>query len=138
VDSFAFGDSPALADELLALVLAGHKTATSGLAAEYEAEGAALPRPGDVACVLDGAGRPACTIRTTHVEVKAFRDVDAAFARAEGEGDRSLSGWRDGHRRYFTRRCDALGIPFDEDLMVVCEHFELVSEPRSTRRGCAL
>jgi uncharacterized protein YhfF len=27
-ESFAFGDSPALADELLALVLAGKKTAT--------------------------------------------------------------------------------------------------------------
>jgi uncharacterized protein YhfF len=28
LESFAFGDSPALADELLALVLAGKKTAT--------------------------------------------------------------------------------------------------------------
>ena len=34
LETFAFGDSPALADELLALVLAGKKTATCWAASE--------------------------------------------------------------------------------------------------------
>jgi uncharacterized protein YhfF len=33
--TFAFGDSPALADELLALVLAGRKTATCAALRDY-------------------------------------------------------------------------------------------------------
>ncbi len=39
----AFGDSPELADELLALVLAGTKTATCSSVWEWEAEGEAPP-----------------------------------------------------------------------------------------------
>ena len=41
-----FGDSPALADELLGLVLAGTKRATAALVDEFVAEGEALPRIG--------------------------------------------------------------------------------------------
>ena len=39
---WAFGDNPALADELLALVLAGKKTATCGALWQYEDEGWAM------------------------------------------------------------------------------------------------
>lgn len=121
-EPFGFGDSPAEADELGALVAAGPKRATTGLLAGYEAEGEALPVPGAFGIVLDGAGRPLALIRTTEVTVRPFREVDAAFAWDEGEGDRSLACWQAAHRRFFGRS----GLPFDDDATVVCERFELV------------
>lgn len=128
-DVFAFGDSPALQDELLALVLHGPKRATAGFLLELEAEGLPLPEVGGHSVILDGSGRPRCVIRTTSVEVTPFREVDERFAWDEGEDDRSLAAWRAGHASYFTRACARLGRTFGEDLPVVLERFELVWAP---------
>jgi uncharacterized protein YhfF len=124
-DAFAFGDSPGTADELAALVVSGRKRATTSLLAEYEAEGEPLPRVGQYSVVLDGRGEPAALIRTSEVTVRAFRGVDEAFARDEGEGDRSLGYWREAHERFFSRMLPH----FSEDSPVVCERFELVYAP---------
>jgi len=122
----AFGDSAEMADELAGLVVHGHKRATAGLLADYERDEEPLPREGDHAVVVDGRGRPVAVIRTTQVEVKPLREVDAAFAWDEGEGDRSLAYWLDAHRRFFARRCEALGVAFSDELLTVFERFELV------------
>jgi uncharacterized protein YhfF len=126
VSAFSFGDSPAMADELAHLVVDGPKRATAGLLLEFERDGEPVPRPGDHSIILDGRGHPVCVIRTTVVQTKPLNQVDAAFAWDEGEGDRSLAWWQRAHRRYFTRQCDRLGVPFTEDLAVVLERFEVV------------
>jgi uncharacterized protein YhfF len=71
--------------------------------------------------VLDGRGEPRCVIETTEVTYRRFNEVDASFARDEGEGDRSLAYWRDAHRAYFGR----LG-RLSEDMKLMCERFRLV------------
>ena len=114
--SFAFGDGPALADELLKLVMKGVKTATCSTEDEPNTS-----TPGERWIVLDGHGEPACVIESTEVSYRRFGEVDAAFAYEEGEGDRSLSHWRDAHRRYFGRQGT-----FSEDMMLMCERFRLV------------
>jgi uncharacterized protein YhfF len=114
--SFAFGDSPALADELLELVLKGVKTATCSTEDEPNTS-----TPGERWIVLDGSGEQRCVIESTEVTYRRYGEVDAAFARDEGEGDRSLAYWRQAHRSYFGR----LG-RFSEDMMLMCEHFRLV------------
>ena len=114
--AFAFGDSPALADELLELVLKGVKTATCSTEDEPNTS-----TPGECWIVLDGRGEPRCVIETTEVTYRGYNAVDAAFAHDEGEGDRSLTYWRDAHRRYFTR----LG-KFNDGMMLMCERFRLV------------
>jgi uncharacterized protein YhfF len=114
--SFAFGDGPDLADELLELVLKGVKTATCSTEDEPN-----LSTPGERWIVLDGRGDPRCVIETTEVTFRRFGDVDAAFAHDEGEGDRSLAYWRSAHRKYFGR----LG-KFSENMMLMCERFRLV------------
>ncbi len=124
--SFAFGDSPELADQLAALVRHGPKRATAGLVLEYEHDGEKIPDVGDYWVVLDGRGDEVCVIRDTEVVTKPLREVDEAFAWDEGEGDRSLRDWWEGHERYFTRRCAELGVPFRDDLPTVFERFELV------------
>jgi uncharacterized protein YhfF len=114
--SFAFGDSPGLADELLDLVLKGVKTATCSTEDEPN-----ISKPGERWIVLDGRGKARCVIESVEVTFRRYGEVDAAFAYDEGEGDRSLGYWRDAHRRYFGR----LG-KFSEDMMLMCERFRLV------------
>lgn len=119
--TFSFGDSPALADELLALVLAGKKTATCGALRDFGPGKEALPEVGRRDVVLDGQGLRAAVIETLEVNIRRFDEVDAGFARDEGEGDLSLDGWRAGHQRYFERNGG-----FSPDMQLVCERFRLV------------
>lgn len=122
----AFGDSPALADELAALVRAGTKTATCSSLWEWEAEGAWRPSPGLLTIVLDGRSQPVCIVETTEVTYRLFNEVDAQFAYDEGEDGRSLAEWRAGHTRYFSRVLPTLGKAFSPDMPLVCERFRVV------------
>ena len=121
-----FGNTPAMASELGELVRSGVKTATTSLLWAWEAEGAPPPRVGDVEIVVDWAGRPLALIETLEVRVVPYSRVDAAFARDEGEGDRSLAGWRRAHWLFFSEECRALGRVPAEDMPVVCQRFRLV------------
>ena len=117
--AWAFGADAAEADELLALVLSGRKTATSSALRDLEAAGEELPAPGSLSIILDGDGWPRALVRTTRVRVVPFGEVDVAHARAEGEGDRTLEHWQEVHRRAFTD--SGGGVPFTSDLPVVLE-----------------
>lgn len=123
-----WGDSPRLADELGALIVAGTKTATCSALWEYEAEGEALPETGLKTIVLDGNGHPLCIIETTEVEVRSYGEVDAQFAYEEGEGNRSLDYWRDAHWRYFSRTLPEIGRESTMDMPLVCERFRVIYE----------
>ena len=123
--AWAFGDSPQLADKLLDLVLAGTKTATSSGAWEYEDGDEMIPQQGDLSIILDGRGHPRALVRTTSVQTVPFEEVDAEFARLEGEDDRSLERWRVGHEAYFRRSLAARDAEFDTTVPVVLERFEL-------------
>lgn len=48
-------------------ILAGEKTTTTGLVADYEHENEPLPSPGLRQVVVDSAGRPVAVIETTTV-----------------------------------------------------------------------
>lgn len=119
--TFAFGDTPQMADELLALVLAGVKTATCGALRDFPEGSAARPQVGRRDVVLDGQGRRAAVIETVEVRVRRFDEVDEKFAADEGEGSRTLAGWREGHRAYFARNGG-----FQPDMELLCERFRLV------------
>lgn len=121
-----FGDNPALADELAALVLSGVKTATCSALWEWEAEGNPTPEVGLLSITLNGAGDPICILETTEVTVRRYDEVDEDFARSEGEGDLSLAYWREAHRRFFTRTLAAIGRQFSEDMPLVCERFRVI------------
>ncbi|AEG44901.1 ASCH domain-containing protein [Isoptericola variabilis] len=124
--AWSFGDSPELADELLQLVLDGTKTATAELVSEFERAGEPVPAKGDLSIVLDGAGDPRLLIRTTRVDVVPFAEVTAEHAHLEGEDDRTLETWREGHERYWRRQLEAVGDEFDPSMPVVCERFEVL------------
>ena len=119
--TFSFGDSPAMADDLLALVLAGTKAATCGALRDFPAGSADMPVVGRRDVVLDGKGRRAAVIETLEVTIRRFDEVDETFAHDEGEGFRTLADWRKGHQEYFERNGG-----FSPDMELVCERFKLV------------
>lgn len=121
-----FGDSPALADQLLAPVVEGAKRATSSLVVEYVIEKEPLPRVGTHWIACDGHGTPRVILRTTELRLGRFESVDADFAAAEGEDDRTLESWRREHSRYWMRVCTRLGHEWSEDDEIVMERFAVV------------
>lgn len=125
-DTDSFGDSPEMADELGALVLNGAKTATCSSLWEWEAEGEALPKPGSLWIVLDGRGNPICITETVEVTIQKYNEVNAEFAHAEGEGDRSLMYWRQAHKNFFSRLLPTIDKTFSEDMPLVCERFRVI------------
>ncbi|MCC9204301.1 ASCH domain-containing protein [Arthrobacter sp. zg-Y769] len=122
----AFGDSPAMADELLALVLAGRKRATSSDVADYVPDGEPLPRIGAHWIACDGTGTPQVILRTVELTLGTFADADEAFAYDEGEDDRSLASWQREHRKFWERTAAARGGSWSEEDELVFERFEVV------------
>jgi uncharacterized protein YhfF len=121
-----FGDSAEQADELIGLVIHGPKRATAGPLADYELEGAPLPQPGTLSIATDGAGRARAVLRTSDVRVGPLSSVDDAFARDEGEGDRTRTYWLDVHEAFFRRYLPTIGVEFDPDAATVFERFEVL------------
>lgn len=135
--AWSFGSNAREADSLLALVLAGTKTATASAAAPYAARGIALPAPGDLSIILDGAGRPRALIVTTEIDVVPYREAGEEHAAAEGEGDRTLAHWRRVHEPFFTGELAEVGESFSQDSAVVLERFRLL-DPKPTGKADAL
>jgi uncharacterized protein YhfF/RimJ/RimL family protein N-acetyltransferase len=121
-----FGDTPALAHDLVELVLHGPKRATAGLSEVNDALPQVKPVAGGYSVLTERDGAPRAVIRTTLLERRPFTEVDAAFAWDEGEGDRTLADWKDGHRRYFAQELARVGRTFDESMKVDLERFELL------------
>ena len=60
-----FGDSQELADELIDLVIHGHKRATAAALAGFELEQTSPPEPGLLSIATDGRGNARLVLRTT-------------------------------------------------------------------------
>jgi uncharacterized protein YhfF len=125
-DSFAFGGSGPLADELAELVLSGRKRATTSLPVEFTAMNESLPNAGDVSIILRGDLEPVAIIERIDVTLIPFMSVDESYAAMEGEGDGSLASWREDHREYFDSVCRRLGGSFDEHTCVLCQTFRVI------------
>lgn len=121
-----FGDSPELAEELGQLIYQGVKTATCASLWEHEAEGLPIPVVGQYDIVLDGLDRPLAITEMTEVTIRPYDEVDAAFVFEEGEGDRSLESWRDGHWRFFSRVLAKIGRQPDQKMPLICQRFRVV------------
>lgn len=123
-DVFAFGgNNPTLTDKLLALAIAGEKTATTSWP---------IPKPmhwgvGDLSVILDGQGRPGAVMRTTSLRTCLFKDVEEDFALAEAEGD--YETYRRGHIWFYGQQKD--GYLFNDDSVVLCERFEVIYPVKS-------
>lgn len=123
-----------LRDRLVAAVLSGAKTTTTGLLAAYEAEDEPLPVAGQRTALLDSAERPVAVLEVTDVRVLRLGEVDLEHALAEGEGYASVAEWRSSHEGFWhgPELRELLGDPeftVDDDTPVVAERFRIVERP---------
>lgn len=125
---YHFCDNQEDADGCADLVVAGQKRATASSLAELELAGLPAPEAGDYAVITGWSGEARAVIRTTSVEIRKFGDVDAEFAREEGEGDLTLEWWRSAHRAYYERVLADSDYAVDDDLLIACERFEVVMQ----------
>jgi len=121
-----------LRDRLVAAILSGSKTSTTGLLLEYERENEPLPRAGQRFAVVDSEDRRVAVIELTEVRVVRLADVDLQHAIDEGEGDESVAQWRAGHERFWhsaevRAELSDPGFTVDDDTLVVAERFRLVT-----------
>jgi uncharacterized protein YhfF len=120
-----------LRDQLVAAILSGEKTSTTGLVIGYEHDDEPLPAAGERSVVVDSNDQPVGIIETTEVRVIRLADVDLAHAIDEGEGYQSVAEWREGHERFWhgDEMRSYLGnseFTVDDDTLVVAERFRLV------------
>ncbi|EOP31365.1 MULTISPECIES: ASCH domain-containing protein [Bacillus] len=123
VTAWQFGDSP---NYLAQLVIDGIKTATCSCHTFYELENEPLPTTNDYSIILNSQDKPVAIIKTIEVTVTPMNEVSEEFAIAEGEGDCTYNYWRDTHVRFFTKELNEFGFTFSEDMLLVCERFELI------------
>ena len=53
-------------------------------------------------------------------------DVPEAHVVAEGEGDLSFDYWWNAHKKIFASELSEFDMVFSDDMLIVCERFELV------------
>ena len=113
-------------DKLAQLTLQGTKTATASSYPVYKAENEPVPAVGDYSIILDSQNQAVCIIQTTQIDIVPFYQVDEEQAYLEGEGDRTLTYWREVHRTFFESDMQSIHQKFTEDMLVVCERFKIV------------
>ena len=123
IDAWAFGvDADFLAD----LVLKGEKTATASAYDLYALEDEPLPQEGTFDVILDSQNQAVCIVEIKKVSVQPFNQVSAQHAFKEGEGDKSLTYWRQVHEDFFTDCLGEAGLTFTPESKVVLEEFRKV------------
>jgi uncharacterized protein YhfF len=130
---WGFADPGPLRDELTAAALAGAKTTTASLLAEFEMDDAELPKEGQRDVLVDSAGRPVAVVETISCRISRLADVDDQHAIDEGEGYADAAEFRVAHEGYWNSYIDQvrskLGDPtfaLDDDTPVVLERFRIV------------
>lgn len=119
--------------DLVAAILRGEKTSTTGLVSDYQRDQDPLPEVGERFLLIDENDAEVGIIETTEVWVTTIGQVDLPFAIDEGEGFTSVAEWRAAHERFWLSYADEtrafLGDPDwrpGDDTPVVCERFRLV------------
>lgn len=123
--AWQFGADP---DTLAQLVYDGKKTATCSALIFYEVENEPLPIVGEYSVILDSQDKPVVIIKTVEVTISPMNQVPEEFAIAEGEGDGTYAYWWREHEKFFTEELKELNKPFQEDMLLVCERFEVVNK----------
>jgi uncharacterized protein YhfF len=123
VTAWQFGGNP---DYLAQLVIDGVKKATCSGYVFYEVENEPLPSTEDYSIVLNSKDEPVAIIKTVDVQIMPMNEVPEEFAISEGEGDRTYQYWWGVHVEFFTEELPKIGEEYSEEMLLVCERFELV------------
>lgn len=124
-----FGYPGPLRDRLVAAILAGTKTTTTSLLADYELAGEQLPQPGQRFGLINSAGETIGVLETRELRTARLAEVDLAHVIGEGEGFTDVASWRAAHEEFWAspeERTVRGELPIDDDTVVVMERFELL------------
>ena len=132
---FEFSFPGPLREQLVAAVLDGSKTSTTGLLRGYEVEDLPLREVGSRSVVIDSEGRQVAVIEITSVRVVRLGDVDLAHVLDEGEGLTTVAEWRAVHEQGWHSPAERaeLGDPtftVNDDTPLVLQRFRLVADLR--------
>jgi uncharacterized protein YhfF len=132
---FEFSFPGPLREQLVAAVLDGSKTSTTGLLRGYEIGNLPLREVGSRSVVIDSEGHHVAIIEITSVRVVPLGDVDLAHVLDEGEGLTTVAEWRAVHEEgwYSPAERAELGDPtftVDDDTPLVLQRFRLVADLR--------
>jgi uncharacterized protein YhfF len=120
----SIGSTPADAETGAAAILDGIKTATSSASWDYP--DGCLPFAGALSVLLDGQGRARAVVETGRFEIMPFGAVDEDFARAYGEGDRTLGWFRAEMGAWYREAAARRGEDFTDGTPIICEWIAVV------------
>jgi len=123
-EPMSIGDTPQSADDGAELVLDGTKTTTSSPYWDYP--DGRIPFVGALSVLLDGKGVARAIVRTERVASVPFGELDENFARAYGEGDRTLAWFRRVIGDWYRRGAARHGVELTDETPVICEWIEVV------------
>lgn len=120
----SIGSTPAAADAGAAAILDGIKTATSS--APWDWPDGRIPFVGALSILLDGKGCARAIVETQRVEIMPIGSVDEDFARAYGEGDRTLAWWRSAIGAEYRTAAARHGLDVSDETPLICEWIAVV------------
>jgi uncharacterized protein YhfF len=113
------GSTPSAADSGAAAIMNGTKTATSSPFWDYP--DGKIPFVGALSILLDGQRRALAIVETKRVEIIHFGSLDEEFARAYGEGDRTLDWWRSEMGAWYQASATRHGEELSDETPIICE-----------------
>ena len=124
-----FADPGPVRDQVVAAILAGTKTTTTGLVLAYQRDGEAFPEAGQQFVVIDSGSRPAALIEMTEVRQVPVARID--LRHVLDDGDESVEQRRAAHEEYWNcaEMREFLGDPgftVGDDTEVLAQRFRLV------------
>jgi len=125
-DSWHFCDNEKDANHLAQLTKMGVKKATTSLVKLYALEQEPIPKEKELHIITDFYGNAVCIIEAKKVEKIPFNQVSEEHAKIEGEGDGSLSYWRDVHAKIYIEDAKTFNFEFSEDDLVFFMIFDVI------------
>jgi uncharacterized protein YhfF len=119
----SIGSTPASADEGVRVIIEGIKTATSSPLWDFP--DGCIPFEGALSVLLDGQGKARAILETVSVEIIPFDQVSEDFAFAYGEGDRSLTWFRQEIGHWYEGSAARRGNAFTSKTPIICERIRV-------------
>lgn len=123
------GNTPALVDQILELIISGEKRGTFSLPEKLARDGT-TPIVGDYVILTRHDGSAGCLVLVEACVMVPYDQIGPEELELEGPGARDPAVWRDIHERYWTPMLTAWGQAFTTSQPVLVQWFRLLAVAR--------
>jgi len=120
------GLNPQTTATILNIVAAGEKVGTFSMVWMHEKKPETRPFIAEQVVLCDYDGTPKILVRTTGLELVAWRDIGPQHTAIDGPGVRDLAAWRPVHWRLWSAQLEQLGLKASEDMPICVERFQVL------------